>query len=561
MYPMRHIGLAAAITFSLSAVNGFAQQATFPGPSAAPANAAAAPDAEAPFVPDPDAAPAPAAAAPPPPPDTVDMVYAERGGAPIWLVGDGAAARALIAALRDAPSHALPAERYGADALAALVEAAGSDPLRAPDADRALSEAFVLYARDLAGGLLDARRLPGVELEVVRPLRVALLRAAARATDMAAHLAALAPQDPGYARLRAYYAEQSALARSETAAPRIPDGPTLRAGERGPRVAALRARLAALGDLQAGAPRPADPALFDEPLQAAVRRFQSRKGLGADGAVGRLTLAALNASAADRAATAAVNLERLRWMNRPLGARHVLVNIPDFTVQLRDGDATAFSERVVVGKLATQTPEFSDEMSHIVLNPTWFVPRSIATQDILPKLQADPTYLAQRNMRLVRNDGGETPADPSLHDWSAYSRGNFPYSIRQRPDEGNALGRVKFIFPNNHAIYLHDTPQKNLFDRTARAYSWGCVRVRDPLRLAEALLAPQTADPRGFIERTLATGRERYVHLDAPVPVHLVYRTLWVDAAGVVHTRPDVYGRDRDVLRALRAAGLAAPEA
>lgn len=565
---MYHWGSRAAltlITFSLSLTAPLAVGAQEDGSAVTRTALAAPPVAVEPTSGDPGATPdAPAAelAPPPAPVDTIDRVYDARGGAPIWLTGDFAAAEALLAALREAPSHAMPAARYDAEGLAARVAAARADATRLQAADRALSEAFVAWARDMAGGVLDARRMPGVELEVVRPARSLLLAAAARAAgggDIAAHLASLTPQHPDYARLRAYYAEQAALARIEAAAPRIPDGPTLRVGERGPRVSALRARLAASGDLTG--PAAADPQRFDDALLAAVKRFQARKGLGADGAVGRMTLAALNASAADRAATAAVNLERMRWMNRPLGTRHVMVNIPDFTVTLVDGDAVLFRERVVVGKLATQTPEFSDEMSHIVLNPTWFVPRSIATEDILPKLQADPTYLNQRNMRLVRGDGGEIPADPSLHDWNAYSRSNFPYAIRQRPDEGNALGRVKFIFPNNHAIYLHDTPQKNLFDRVSRAYSWGCVRVRDPLRLAEVLLAPQEAEPRAFIDRVLATGRERYVHLDVGVPVHLVYRTLWVDADGVIHTRPDIYGRDEAVLRALRAAGVDAPQA
>jgi murein L,D-transpeptidase YcbB/YkuD len=563
---MYHRGIRAAltlITFSLSAAAALAVGGQEVGQAVTRTALAAPPAPDALSSRGPEAAPAaPAAeAAPPPAPvDSIDLVYDARGGAPIWLTADFGAAEALIEALRAAPSHAMPAARYDAGRLAAKVAAARADAARLPEADRALSAAFVAWARDLAGGALEARSMPGVELEVVRPARSLLLAAAARAVesgDIAAHLADLAPRHPDYERLRAYYAEQAALAASEAAAPRIPDGPTLRAGERGPRVAALRARLTATGDL--AGPAAADPERFDDALSAAVKRFQARKGLGADGAVGRMTLAALNASAADRAASAAVNLERMRWMNRPLGTRHIMVNIPDFTVSLVDGDDVLFRERVVVGKLATQTPEFSDEMSHIVLNPTWFVPRSIATEDILPKLQADPTYLSQRNMRLVRGDGGEIPSDPSLHDWSAYSRGNFPYAIRQRPDAGNALGKVKFIFPNNHAIYLHDTPQKNLFDRVSRAYSWGCVRVRDPLRLAEALLAPQEAEPRAFIDRVLATGRERYVHLDVEVPVHLVYRTLWVDADGAVHTRPDVYGRDAAVLRALRAAGVDAP--
>jgi murein L,D-transpeptidase YcbB/YkuD len=187
------------------------------------------------------------------------------------------------------------------------------------------------------------------------------------------------------------------------------------------------------------------------------------------------------------------------------------------------------------------------------------VPRSIATRDILPKLHADPSYLARSNMVLSRSDGGPMPFDPSSHDFTVYTQGDFPYSIRQRPSGDNALGQVKFMFPNNHAIYLHDTPSRNLFLRDQRAYSSGCVRVRDPLRLAALLLAPQVDDPEGYIQRLIAGGRERYVHLDTPVPVHLTYRTAVIDDFGALRFRPDIYGRDAKVADALRAAGVALP--
>jgi murein L,D-transpeptidase YcbB/YkuD len=291
----------------------------------------------------------------------------------------------------------------------------------------------------------------------------------------------------------------------------------------------------------------------------AIEAFQRRHGLNDDGAVGPMTLAALNASPADRADQIAVNLERMRWMNHPLGDRRIVVNQADFTVTLHDGDTVLFHERVIIGLQDRQTPEFSDRMTHLVFNPTWFVPRSIATRDILPKLHGDPTYLARSNMVLTRADGGPVPLDPSQHDFTGYTASSFPYRIRQRPDPDNALGQVKFMFPNNHAVYLHDTPNRSLFARDQRAFSSGCVRVRDPLHLAALLLAPQRADPEGFIDGLIAGGRERHVTLDEPVPVHLIYRTAWRDAEGRDQFRADVYGRDAAVRQALIAAGVALP--
>jgi murein L,D-transpeptidase YcbB/YkuD len=309
------------------------------------------------------------------------------------------------------------------------------------------------------------------------------------------------------------------------------------------------------------APAGGDPQVYDAALVVAVEAFQRAQGLTADGAIGRRTRAALNGRAALSAAQVAANLERIRWVEIDEGARRIEVNLPEFMVTLRDGDAIEFRDRVVIGRLEEQTPEFSEAMEYLVLNPTWHVPSSIAVQDILPNLQRDPGYLASRSMYLVRRDGGPIPADPALHDFTQYSAANFPYRIRQTPNDDNALGLVKFMFPNDWSIYLHDTPRKDLFDKPSRAYSWGCVRVRNPLALAERLFAPQEADPAGFVSRVLASGRERYVNLERTVPVHILYRTVTVDGSGALKTFPDVYGRDAALIEALRRAGLDAPEA
>jgi murein L,D-transpeptidase YcbB/YkuD len=473
--------------------------------------------------------------------------YGTRGHAPLWL--DNPERRtALAAALLAAPSHALPDRSSSLPAEAAT-----------PAAELAFTRAFLRHARAVSSGLLDPRRVsPEITRAPVRPADVELLAGLAAAPDPAAYLGGIAPADPGYEALRGLHARFAALPPAAWGAP-VPAGPTLRLGDRDARVGLLRARLAAMGDF-AGAATGPDAMLYDAPLAAAVEAFQRRHGLNDDGAVGPMTLAALNASPAARAAQIAVNLERMRWLNHPLVHRRLVVNQAGFTVTLYEGDAVLFHERVIIGLPDRQTPEFSDQMTYLVFNPTWFVPRSIATRDILPKLHADPTYLARSNMVLTRADGGPVPYDPSFHDFTAYDSRSFPYRIRQRPDPENALGQVKFMFPNNHAVYLHDTPTRSLFNRDSRAYSSGCVRVRDPLRLAALLLAAQYDDPVQAIDAMILNGRERHVTLAEPVPVHLTYRTAWVDDAGQPQFRADIYRRDAAVVQALVAAGVAAGE-
>ncbi len=484
-------------------------------------------------------------------------IYAQRDFAPIWTGEAAARGAALVAELRDADAHALPPSRYAPDRLAALLQSGPQD-----EAEIALSRAFLLYARDLSSGLLEPRDAArGVRHRAPRPSPALLLRRAAETEDLTALMAALAPSDSGYARLATTYAELRAVAeRGGWGAPVSP-GPTLREGDRGPRVVEIRRRLAAMGDAEDEAVlTPADPTVFDAALAQLVRAFQARHGLNTDAAVGPRTLAALNASPEKRAAQVAVNLERLRWMNRPLGDRRIMVNQADFTVRLIDGADVLFEERVIVGKPRHQTIEFSDEMEYLVLNPTWHVPRSIATEELLPQLKDDPTLLQRRNMRLSRPDGGPIPFDTASYDFTAYDAQSFPYRIRQAPNPDNALGRVKFMFPNDHAIYLHDTPTRRLFERDARTFSHGCVRVRDPLRLAEILLGFQMENPRDFIDTVLAGGRERYVNLAEHIPVHLYYSTAWIDDAGRPQFRADVYGRDAAVSAALRAHGVDAPQ-
>jgi murein L,D-transpeptidase YcbB/YkuD len=517
-------------------------------------------------------------------PLAVQIFYAERGHAPLWLDAEGlpgAQADALFAALNEAESHGLPVAAHALDSDA--LSRAATDPVAAAMLELRLTRLFLSHARNLASGVLEPRRVDAqLQVRPVRPEPADLLVRLDAASSAPAMLAALAPADPDYARVRARLAQVRSLP-ADAWGPQVPSGATLRLGDRSDRVVTLRARLAALGDMgPEGAPEAlapghqpdhrvaandivtdvalrspdsvADPRLYDHALALGVERFQARHGLNRDGMVGPATRAALNHQPADRARQMAVTLERMRWMNRDLGRQHVMVNLAGYEMVLVADGETLFTSRVVIGKPRHQTPEFSDEMEHMVINPTWFVPSSIAHEEILPKLQEDPYYMADRNMYLAGYEG-----DPSVIDWRFVTPATFPGRIRQGPGDDNALGRVKFMFPNDNAIYLHDTPQKSLFARDRRAYSHGCVRVQEPYAFARALLAGQVADPQASLSRWLDSGRETYVTLDSHVPVHLTYRTAWVDAQGTDQFRDDIYGRDARIADALEKAGVGLP--
>lgn len=478
--------------------------------------------------------------------DDLSVFYAARGHRPLW-VGDAARIEGLTAALGEAGDHGLPHRRYLiGDDIADLAAGAPADAARA---ELALTDAYLALAGDLAAGVVAPRALDkDLHLFPERPAPGHLLQMAALPGDPAKAALRTAPIDPQYARVREMVKRLDQIAAAGGWGPEVAAGPTLRPGEVGRRVEALRIRLIAMGDhppVETVSPR------YDPELQAAVEAFQARHGLNRDGVAGAATLAAVNASPEDRRDQALATLERMRWTPRELGERHIWVNLADFRVTVRDGDDVLFTERVVIGKNRHRTPEFSDRMTHLVFNPSWHVPYSIATKEILPKLKADPGYLAAENMEL---SGPETNA--WAVDWSQYSRGAFPFRIRQRPGPGNALGQVKFMFPNDFSIYLHDTPSKRLFAKDRRAFSHGCVRVQDPLSLARALLAAKWADAPARIDHILASGKERTVFLEEPMPVHLSYRTAWVDENGVMQFREDVYGRDAQIREALRALGV-----
>lgn len=480
--------------------------------------------------------------------ETIRSVYPERDYVPIWTDASGLNSRGkrLLDWLTDEiPRHGLRAADYHVNAIEALQRAHGVGAL--VDVELALSDAFVLAGSDLLSGRLNAETLDPewIAMPRRRDLAAVLGDAAAR-PDPDAALERLVPRDPGYRRLVDRLAALQRL-RDAGGWPAVEPGPTLREGDSGARTDQLVRRLAASSDLTQHADS------FDADVTAAVQRFQRRHGLEPDGVVGPATLAALNVPVQARIDQIIVNLERWRWLPETLGARYLAVNIAAFELTAMDAGRPVLSMRVVVGRPYRRTPVFSGTLSYLVLNPDWEVPRTIAVQDKLPLIKRDPSYLAQQNFTLLKGWGAEERViDPSSVDWSKVTAGNFGYRLRQAPGPNNALGRIKFMFPNKFSVYLHDTPARELFAKESRSFSSGCIRLQRPVDLAEWLLADDPAWGRAAIERAIGSGTQQTVRLRRPTPVHLLYWTAWVDDQGELNFREDIYDRDTPVLRELR---------
>ena len=496
--------------------------------------------------------------------EAIEVFYLERGLQPFWLDTTEGTRKAddLLAAISGAATHGLSPARYDLDGLTRRVSQitpeTSFDEIAA--LDRALSSAFLLYADDLKAGAADPEAMDmGVFVNPERPDPLGLLRGVRGRTDIAQALADLAPTDPRYKKLRAALSGLMIQAKSGGWGPKVP-GRGLAPEETSVAVDALRRRLIAMGDL------PPEPELmsaqsstvstYDERLQGAVAQFQDRHGLNPDGIAGPATLRALNQPVGRRIAQAMLNLERLRWRSNQRLGRRIEVNQAAFRMTVfDDSDLPLHEARVVVGKSERrlQTPEFSRRMSYLVLNPRWNVPRSIVQREFLPAAKADPTFFERQNMDLYRR-GKIIDATKDVN-WEQMTPEIFGehFGVIQKPGPGNALGNVKFMFPNGHNIYLHDTPSKHLFSQEMRAHSHGCVRVERPFALAWLLLSDQSDDPGTMIENILATGDETEVPLERPIPVHLMYMTSWVDHTGTLHFREDVYGRDEELARALHA--------
>ncbi|PIE10327.1 MAG: murein L,D-transpeptidase [Rhodobacterales bacterium] len=474
--------------------------------------------------------------------------YKARDFAGLWT-GNGARNRrnALLEAFAHAGDHGLPAAKYDPARLTAELNAATSEAQKG-QMDVRLTSLYLDYARSIQTGILTPSRVvPDIKREVPLRARASLLSSFAQ-SNPGAFLRSLPPPSPEYARLlREKLRLERVLATNGWGA-EVPQG-KLEPGQAGGAVVRLRDRLIAMGYLA-----PTATQTYDANVQAAVQRAQQAFGLSADGVAGNDTIRALNVGPAQRLQSVIVAMERERWMNRPRGRRHIWVNLTDFTAAIMDNDRATFTTRSVVGANQSdrRSPEFSDVMEFMIINPSWYVPRSIVTKEYLPILQRNRNAVG--HIDITDRNGRVVPR--SSINFGAYNAQNFPYSMRQPPSNGNALGLVKFMFPNRYNIYLHDTPSKSLFNRQVRAFSHGCIRLGDPFDFAYALLARQVANPEAFFQEKLATGREQRVNLAQPVPVHIVYRTAFTHTTGQLSFRNDVYGRDRAIWNALSAQGV-----
>ncbi len=478
--------------------------------------------------------------------------YKARDYNSFWTGGgaDQARRRALMQALGRAAHHGL-ADRTAlrADLLAQMSGAKTTRDLGQLEAK--LSAVFLDLAIDLQTGILRPDGLyDAMQRRVPLRQRASYLENLGRSAP-AGFFRALPPQTANYrALLNAKQQMHAVLAQGGWGAP-VPEQ-TLRPGDRGPDVVALRNRLMRMGYL-----RRSTAADYNAALTQAVRLFQERHGLEQDGVAGPGTLREVNQNPQSRLQAIHVALERERWNNRDLGPRHIEVNLADFSAKIIDDGKVTFETRSVVGARNPdrQSPEFSDVMEFMIVNPSWYVPRSIVTKEYLPELQEDPGAID--HIELTDENGQQV--DRTAIDFSQFDENSFPFSMRQPPSQTNALGLVKFMFPNPHNIYLHDTPAKRLFAREVRAFSHGCIRLADPFDFAYALLARQSRDPKGDFARALATGKETRIDLQQKVPVHLIYRTAITTNKGEIAFRRDVYGRDALIWEALRNAGVEMP--
>lgn len=498
-------------------------------------------------------------------PAVLQELYRTRAFQPAWVGTEGPLpqADALLEAIRQAGQDGLNPEDYHLSAITALVSAwrAGRESnlpfpiVKQIDLELLLTDALVAYGFHLLNGRVNPERLYPDWVSYSRDFHLPdVIENIMNGGNLEAAFRRLTPQEPLYRDLKQVFAVYADIARTG-GWPTIPAPRSLKKqADHLHYLSLLKQRLRLTGDLSpAESPERAD----DESLKDAVRRLQKRHGLKADGAVGPATLKEMNIPVEKRVEQIRLNLERLRWLPEKINRRHILVNIPDFRLTVFQDNSVIMDMPIVVGKLDQRTFTFSAKMTYLELNPYWNIPKAIAKNEILPEVQEDPEYLAKKNIKVIeysRPQGKEI--DPATIDWSKIRPDKLRYSFRQNPGPGNALGRIKFMFPNKFDIYLHDTPERHLFQRTRRAFSHGCIRIAKPIDLAEYLLKNEKDWDRKKILAQIGKEKRQIVTLPSPVDVHILYLTAWTDPQGVVQFRNDLYDGDAMLLQALNEKPL-----
>ena len=476
--------------------------------------------------------------------------YTENDYELIWFGNNALASQRraeLVNSLQSASFHGLPANKYQVNSL--LSKLSTSDSLFEIGLLEGLFMiAFAEYASDLDTGVLIPSE---VDSDIVRHIDdkdTDFYIQGLLSRNPYDYFRSLGPQSSEYARLLVEYQKLSEIIRnggwSNIATDRI-----LRFGDSGDDVVAIRNRLFDQGYMPNSI-----STKFDKNLLKAVQKYQSDHGLIPDGIVGEGTILELNISAEQRLSSIIVALERERWLGDTLGQRHIWVNLADFTAKIIEDHAVVFETRTVLGvnDESMRSPEFSDKMEYLVVNPTWHIPVSIAKNEYLPELKKDPEALPF--LKLFDSSG--SLVDRESIDFSILGKNYFPYEMKQLPSTTNALGLVKFMFPNPYNIYLHDTPAKDLFMKEVRDFSHGCIRLHEPFDFAYALLEKQTDEPQSEFQNALKSEEETIILLSKSVPVHITYRTAFTKAGGGIEFRRDIYGRDQKIYDALVELGL-----
>jgi len=480
--------------------------------------------------------------------------YRQREFQPAWSIGNSLFPRVelFLEIIQNAGCEGLRPEDYRLNRIESLMNTHRETLIRMEpldhvilaDLDILLTDAFFQYASHLVNGRVDHQTIYPEWVIYRNSMNLpANLQDALDSGEIEETLEELSPWYPGYAMLKGELVRYQGIA-ARGGWPAIPAGPKLEKGSHDRRVITLRERLIASGDL--ALTEESEKSVFDQALEEAVRKFQKRHGLTVDGRVGKSTYVALNVPVETRVRQIALNMDRLRWLPGNPGERYIFVNIADFSLQVVENEQVVMSMKIIVGKTEQRSCVLSRKMTYLEINPDWRIPDSIATKEILPQLKKKPEYLTQKQIRVFGGDWGNRSKeiDPATVDWSRVKASNFRYKLRQDPGALNPLGRIKFIFPNECEIYLHDTPTRHLFGRTRRAFSHGCIRIEKPLDLATYLLQSKNSWTRKKIMDEIRKEKRQVVMLPDPIDVHIHYGTAWVDQEGILQFRDDIYRID-----------------
>ena len=491
----------------------------------------------------------------------IPLFYQRREFSSAWCSDKGILpqAESLITVIKGANNEGLRPDDYHLSSILSLIENIEDqqaldntvNPELWADLDLLLTDAFMLYVSHLFAGRVNPETVHADWTVSIPTADLAnILQSALNTNQINKVTTDFRPSDPGYSGLKTYLAHYRGIVNEVNELPRL-GGTRLQKGDKGPSVENLRERLIFFGDLKPDNKEQAD--IFDESTEEAVLGYQKRHGLIQDGVVGPRTLEMLNMSLQKRIRQIELNMERWRWVPRNIGNRYIIVNIADFKLWVTENHRRVLDMRVVVGRPYRRTPVFSAKMTFMVINPYWNIPQRLAIRDVLPKIQKNIHYIEQENIKVFKDwSKNSVEIDPETIAWNKIEPGNFTYKLRQEPGPRNVLGRMKFIFPNKFAVYLHDTPKRSLFNKNNRDFSSGCIRVEEPISLAVYLLQDDPIWTRERLMQAIENKTPQIVGLKRPITVHLQYWTAWVDETGKLNFRHDIYDRDKPLDRALK---------